>query len=387
MDYEALLARIVDYITKLVTVKTDEYCFHNDHHTKDVVTAAKKMADHYSLNPEERFIVICAAHFHDVGYFFGGAKDHELRSAEIAEKFLSEHQVEKDVIEKVKSCIFATKIPQSPRNLLESILCDADLFHFGTANFEERNKLMLQEVEQSKGIKIDKSSWREKTIQLMEQHSYHTDYAKSKLDLVKAENLQTLIKKQKKNLNKKEDEVEKLKKPERGIETMFRITSGNSQRLSDMADNKSNILLTVNSIILSIIVAVLLKALDSNPHLIAPTVLLMATSVSTMVLAILATIPKIPTGYFNEEDVKNKSVNLLFFGNFYRTKFDDYQHAMNKAMDDKEFLYGMLTKDVYSQGVVLGRKYRLLRYAYGIFMIGLILSILTFCIAVLIIKS
>jgi hypothetical protein len=184
-------------------------------------------------------------------------------------------------------------------------------------------------------------------------------------------------------LTKLEVETEKLKKPERGIETMFRITSANSQRLSDMADNKSNILLTVNSIILSIIVAVLLKALDSNPHLIIPTVLLMSTSVSTMVLAILATIPKIPTGYFSEEEVKNKSVNLLFFGNFYKTKFDDYQGAMNKAMDDKDFLYGMLTKDVYSQGVVLGRKYQLLRYAYGIFMCGLVLSIAAFCIAVL----
>ncbi|MFD1164001.1 Pycsar system effector family protein [Sphingobacterium daejeonense] len=383
MDYEILISEIENYLPTLVPEHTSEYCFHNGHHTLDVVTATQEMADHYSLNSEDRFIVVCAAYFHDTGYLSGGAEGHEERSAKIAENFLTAHKVSEVMIERVKSCILATKMPQTPRNLLESILCDADLFHLGTQDFEERNKLMLQEAEFSNGSKIEKSTWRNQTIQLMDQHSYHTEYAQKKLNIGKANNLEGLLKKQKKSLTKLEVETEKLKKPERGIETMFRITSANSQRLSDMADNKSNILLTVNSIILSIIVAVLLKALDSNPHLIIPTVLLMSTSVSTMVLAILATIPKIPTGYFKEEEVKNKSVNLLFFGNFYKTKFEDYQGAMNKAMDDKDFLYGMLTKDVYSQGVVLGRKYQLLRYAYGIFMCGLVLSIAAFCIAVL----
>ncbi|MGG5903449.1 Pycsar system effector family protein [Sphingobacterium daejeonense] len=383
MDYEILITEIENYLLTLVPEQASEYCFHNGHHTKDVVMAAQEMADYYSLNTEDRFIVVCAAYFHDTGYLSGGAEGHEERSAKIAEDFLTAHHVSDLVIQRVKSCILATKMPQSPRNLLESILCDADLFHLGTQDFEGRNKLMLQEYEYSNGTKIDKSTWRNHTIQLMDQHSFHTEYAQKKLNSGKANNLEGLLKKQKKALTKLEVETEKLKKPERGIETMFRITSANSQRLSDMADNKSNILLTVNSIILSIVVAVLLKALDSNPHLIIPTVLLMSTSVSTMVLAILATIPKIPTGYFSEEEVKNKSVNLLFFGNFYKTKFDDYQGAMNKAMDDKDFLYGMLTKDVYSQGVVLGRKYQLLRYAYGIFMCGLVLSIAAFCIAVL----
>src|SRR5690606_3515543 len=144
--------------------------------------------------------------------------------------------------------------------------------------------LMQQEAEYAKGIKMSKTEWRYRTIQLMEQHAYHTDYAQKKLNAGKTYNLQGLIKKQKKSLSKLEEDSEKLKKPERGIETMFRTTSANSQRLSDMADNKSNILLTVNSIILSVIVAVLAKALDSNPHLIIPTVLLMTTAVSTMVL-------------------------------------------------------------------------------------------------------
>jgi len=102
-----------------------------------------------------------------------------------------------------------------------------------------------------------------------------------------------------------------------------------------------------------------------------------------MLLAILSTIPKIPAGYFTDAEVENKSVNLLFFGNFYKMPLRKYNESMIKVMEDREFLYGMLTKDVYSQGVVLGRKYKLLRYAYGVFMFGLIISVLAFVVSIL----
>lgn len=388
MELTPLLPQIKTYLEEHIKNGSCGYCFHNFQHTQDVVEAVEELAKYYELNDQDRFIVLAAAYFHDIGYESAGSEGHEARSSEIAQDFLTTHGVSSEIIEQVKGCILATKMPQAPRNLLEQIVCDADLFHLGKLSFDERNKLMLQEAEQLKGEKIDKDIWRKQTIELLQKHVYHTKYAQEQLAQGKRDNLQGLLKKQKKNLEKQEAalEAERLKKPERGIETMFRITSSNSQRLSDMADNKSNILLTVNSIILSIIVALLVKALDNNPHLIIPTVVLMSCSVITMVLAILATIPKIPNGKYQPEDVKNKSVNLLFFGNFYKTSFKDYEEAMKKAMDDKEFLYGMLTKDVHSQGVVLGRKYRLLRYAYGVFMFGLILSVIAFSIAIFITK-
>lgn len=61
--------------------------------------------------------------------------------------------------------------------------------------------------------------------------------------------------------------------------------------------------------------------------------------------------------------------------------FEEYSSGMHTAMADKEFLYGMLVRDVYSQGVVLGKKYRLLRISYNIFMFGLIAAVLSFVIA------
>ena len=97
-----------------------------------------------------------------------------------------------------------------------------------------------------------------------------------------------------------------------------------------------------------------------------------------MVFSILATRPSLPGGTFTEQNLEDKKVNLLFFGNFYRMAFAEYEHGMQEMMKDRDFLYGSLTRDVYSQGVVLGRKYRLLRIAYNVFMFGVIVSVLAF---------
>lgn len=162
---------------------------------------------------------------------------------------------------------------------------------------------------------------------------------------------------------------------------MFRISSGNHQRLSDMADNKANIMITTNSIIISVLLSILLRKLEDNSNLIIPTLMLLTVCVTTMVFSILATRPSVPYGTFTQEDLDNKKVNLLFFGNFYRMNYEDYASGMQEMMNDRDFLYGSLTKDVYSQGVVLGKKYRLLRTGYNVFMFGIVSSVIAFVIS------
>ena len=386
MEFSQLVDDIEQYVLSFFSKGVcKQYCFHNESHTNSVVSAVKEMAYHYGLNNEDRFVLVTAAYFHDLGYAKGGSESHEERGAQMARDFLSTKSIDISVIDKIQRCILATRMPQNPTDLLEQIICDADLYHLGTPMFLERNKLMQQEAEKVSGGKIDKAIWRDNTIKLFENHQYHTSYAKEKLTVGKNENFETLVKKQNKGKDKDTviEEIKPVRKPDRGIETMFRITSTNSQRLSDMADNKANLLLTVNSIILSLVVTVLLRSLDKNTHLIVPTIILMSVVVIVMVLSILSTIPKIPNGYYTNEQVENKSVNLLFFGNFYKMPLETYKDSMGKVMEDREFLYGMLSKDVYSQGVVLGRKYKLLRYAYGIFMFGLIISVLAFVFSIL----
>ncbi len=174
------------------------------------------------------------------------------------------------------------------------------------------------------------------------------------------------------------NEIKESAGPNTAMEALLRATAANDHRLSDMADNKAQILITVNSIIISAIISLVLRNLKEDPFLVLPSYILLSVSLLTMILAILATRPSIPKGRFTPQDIQRKSVNLLFFGNFYSMKLEDYAAGMKAILTDDEFLYDSLIKDVYSQGVVLGRKYRLLRAAYNIFMVGLIVAIITF---------
>ena len=402
MNYNHRLDKVRHHVNQFFGNKEiSQLIYHNLTHTESVVSNAAQIADHYKLSDKDSFIVGAAAWFHDTGYNIGEASGHEKRGADLAAEYLTEDGISEDVISEVKGCILATVLPQQPHNLLQQIVCDADLFHFGTKEFSDRNKLMRKETEQRLGEKIDKAKWRKSTIRLLESHHFQTDYCKELLDAQKQKNLDKLKEKDQESVSENEEtdikipgaeelvlipemvesKKQKSDRPDKGIETMFRISSNNHQRLSDMADNKAHIMITTTSIIISVLLSVLIRKLEDNSYLIIPTMALLTVCVVTMVFSILATRPTIPHGTFTQEDIDTKNVNLLFFGNFYRMSYTDYSNGMQRMMNDREFLYGSLTKDVYSQGVVLGRKYRLLRIAYNVFMFGIVVSVIAFVIA------
>lgn len=173
--------------------------------------------------------------------------------------------------------------------------------------------------------------------------------------------------------------------PEKTIETMFRIMADKSQRLSDQADTKSHIMISVNVLIVTILLTVLVPKLEYNDNVIfsIAVISLLTVSLLTIIFSILATRPHIPAGTFTLNELKDKKVNLLFFGNFYKMNFEQYNEGMFQVMDDRHFLYLNLLRDNYTQGVRLGQKYRMLKMAYNIFMYGLILSTIAFVIAFL----
>ncbi len=389
MYYNALVEQIRQYVANYFdTHPNPKLLYHGLSHTESVVAVATQISNHYQLKEREYFVVIAAAWFHDVGYL-EGINSHEEKSAQKAAAYLTEKGVGQDVIHAIQSTILATKIPQNPQNLMEQIICDADLFHLGTDTFSEQTRLMRKEKEALYNTTISKKEWRRQNIQLLETHQYHTDYSRQMLNETKQKNLEKLKQKAPQGEEgeaaaapqaPKPDKI-KDKKPDRGIETMFRISATNHQRLSDMADNKANIMITVNAIILSVIISVLLRRMEEYPHLTFPSYLLLAVNVITLIFAVLATRPSIPDGTFSTRDIEDKKVNLLFFGNFYRMNLEAYTAGMLSMMSDSDFLYRSLIKDVYSQGVVLGKKYRLLRMAYNVFMYGIIGSVIAFVIA------
>lgn len=372
----------------------EKHLFHNYQHTQEVVNAANVIGLHSNLTSDELESAIIAAWLHDIGYE-QGSKNHEQSSAAKARQLMESLGAPHKKIVEVEEAILSTHIPQQPRTVVSQVLCDADLFHLSTEQCQEKSEMLRAEWKALGTKDMSTEEWRQENLNFMEGHSYHTPYGQSVLEIGKQRNIKRIKKSLKPEMSKKkyrkmEEEVDKLKakiekdkvlKPDRGIETMFRTTSHNHIMLSQMVDSKASILITINSIILSLIVSVLIRKLEENSYLLIPTVLLISVCLATMVFSILASRPNVSSGKFKREDIKNKRTNLLFFGNFHAMNVEDYEWGMKEMMKDADYLYGSLIKDIYYLGKVLGRKYRFLRIAYSIFMYGFALAILSFIIA------
>ncbi|WP_286920791.1 Pycsar system effector family protein [Flavobacterium sp. UBA4197] len=367
------------------------YTYHNFNHTLRVVAAAKQLIDNEKVDAGTAEQIIIAAWFHDTGYV-KGCNEHEECGTGIAGKFLKEHGKDDAYIEAVKAIIRVTKIDNEPENLVQKIIKDADYYHFAADNYLELSDLLREEWKLTENRVFTDLEWAMGNRKMMVQsHRYYTDYAKEHWQPKKESNIiacQRIIQKlteekadSKSSIKKKK--LEKLERPERGIDTMFRVTLNNHTRLSDIADSKANILLSVNAIIISVALSTLVPKLDSpsNAHLIIPTFTMIVFSVLSIIFAILSTRPKVTSGTFTRKDIEDKKVNLLFFGNFYKMPIDEYIWAMNVMMKDRDYLYNSMIKDLYYLGLVLDRKYKLLRITYTIFMIGIIFSVIVFVLA------
>lgn len=400
---ESTKSYIEDFFKKNIDPK---YVFHDLEHTTDVVAAAEKLATGYDLEEVDKFALRLAAWFHDTGYD-EGAEMHEERSCKHAENFLKD-KVADAVLDKVSECIRATKMPQNPTTLIEQILCDADLSHLGMKSYWARSGKFRQEYDLLSENISSEPERIEREINFLMAHEYHTTVAREMFNKRKVKNVQKLIK-QKKRLNPnvplsksdlavlgskdKQGNLEKaFKKSQkqvdlmslgRGVETMYRTTYRTNNNLSRMADSKANMMLSINTIVISIVVSSLLPRLSDNTHLALPTFLLLLTCLLSIIYATLSTRPSITEGKVTKESILDRTANLLFFGNFYKMPLKEYQWGINEMLGDPEFLYNTLSKDLYFLGIVLAKKYRFLSICYNVFMYGLIISLSSFVIAFL----
>ncbi|MBK0381507.1 hypothetical protein I5M32_00920 [Pedobacter sp. SD-b] len=165
--------------------------FHNYSHTKEVVFAVKEIKSHCFLNTQETEILTIAAWFHDCGYSVS-YKGHENESCRIAVEFLKNNNFPNNLTFRVTDCILATKYPQQPKNILEDILCDADLFHFTRTDYERHHLSLRKEWEIYLNKKYTDQEWKQLNCDLLKNHHYFTKYGKNILEKFKAVNLKLM---------------------------------------------------------------------------------------------------------------------------------------------------------------------------------------------------
>jgi len=386
-----ILQKAKDYVETLFKDKLSSvYSYHNFIHTTFTVNKAEEILKNTQVSEEDQEKVVLALWFHDTGYI-ECAKNHEEAGVKIMKDFLQQENYPENYIEDVSKLILATKITYVPQNLLEKIVKDADCSHFASHDYNDISDALRKEWELTNVRCYSNDEWNAGNLDMLKnKHQFYTEYAKKEWQPLKEKNIKKIEKKLEKDEDKKESSEnkkskEKEPKSDRSVDTLFRVTLSNHTRLSDIADSKANILLSVNAIIISVCLSVLVPKLDTpkNSHLIIPSFILLASAVLTIIFAILSTKPNVTKAKFSLQDVADRKVNLLFFGNFNRMIFDDYQNAMNVLIKDRDYIYDSMVKDLYFLGKVLDRKYRLLSITYQIFMAGIVISVLSFAYAFL----
>ena len=173
-----------------------------------------------------------------------------------------------------------------------------------------------------------------------------------------------------------------LKGGSRAKDTMFRITIRNQVDHIAIADNKANIIVSVNTIIISLIIAGLGSGMSfaeldflQFPQIIAPLTILMLACTVSAIFSILAARPRM-LKVKGEPDPETKS--LLFFGNFTHLSLPEYINEMYEVMKSNTSIYRSLIIELYFNGQILSRKYRLLAYSYTAFLYGLVLCVIVY---------
>ena len=229
-------------------------------------------------------------------------------------------------------------------------------------NSENEEEKLLKKEEKRRKKEEKKEKERQKKLQQMEDERLMNELAVDEGKL--------------KALKKKLAKVEGY--PERGVETWYRLASKNLYTRRSIVDTKSNILITVNAIMISAIMGSFYPRLNDDPHLIYGIVPIILGNLISMIYAILATRPKVGTGEFSDTAVHQKKASLMTFDDYYKMPLEIYETALDEMMETGDFLYDTIKRDLHRLGVDLSERYKSIRTAYNVFLIGLIIGLFAF---------
>jgi predicted metal-dependent HD superfamily phosphohydrolase len=360
-----------------------QYVYHNYDHTLRVARSVAELAGDAQLSSQDTENLVLCALFHDCG-FSVSATDHETHSKAIAERFLEAQGMPRDRIEEIGRCIDATRLGHEPASKLEMLIKDADTSGLGQFDFFESTERLRQERNAVTGEAIDELAWDRINRQFLSEHEFYTDEARRRYTEAKQKHLRKI----EKRLTKREDpDRAKPKEPKRqtiatskSAQTQFKTSLRNHIDLSVIADNKANIMLSVNALIITFTLPLLGQRVVDDARLLLPTLILLSVCVGAMIFATLATRPGKMPGLTRREDVFEGRSNLFFFGNFYRMRYQDYEEGMIQVVGDDKLLDTAIIRDLFFLGATLGRKYEYLRRCYNLFMYGMIAAVASFAI-------
>lgn len=354
--------------------------FHSYSHAREVAAVARELGEKADLNSDEIEILELSAWFHDSGYI-SNREQHETESVEIATTFLKSKNYDSAKTKKITELILSTRLEHEPSNILEEILHDADIFHVGKKKFFSKGELLRAELEGVEHQTFTEIEWQEKQYNFLINNPFITIYAKKEFNSRRAKN----IKKQREQILKAKKLTRRLQTGKdfgRGIDTLYRSSYRNHINLSSIADGKANMMISINTILISVIVTFsgasfsVFEGLElPSLRYTVPILILLISSLISVFFAVMSARPKITEKDVSKRKVKKRNVSLLFFGNFLEISRKQYIDHLSALKNNQKELYDSMSMDIYNLGVVLKEKYRLLTISYTVFIIGITLCV------------
>ena len=360
--------------------------FHDLHHTLQIKKAAKKLAKKASLNEEEKEALVVASLFQFTGYVKND-ENYWKKSVAIAESFLQKNNASQKLIDDVKKLIALLSPGSEPDTFTEKLFLDAHHSYLGKKSYTKRLRRLRKEKEEISGEKTSMLEWQKEQMKKLSRHVFYTQLGEELFGTRKLKNLEKIKDGHKKSLKiKSEREKMTSVSANSGARTLFKTALRNHIDLTAIADQKANIMLSINALIITIGLPAFSTYLSGTSYLIIPAVIFLLTSAATMILATLSTRPIKMNGETDLSKLLTGKTNLFFFGNFYKLRRDDYQESIKKIVADRNYLDTSFINDLFYLGLSLGDKYRLLRICYTVFVAGVSLSVLSFVIAYIVSK-
>ncbi|WP_431134916.1 Pycsar system effector family protein [Psychroserpens mesophilus] len=322
-------------------------------------------------------------------------KDSETSINEILDSLRLKFKLNSETVNRVKTIIIES-FPFNETKLLESkIISDANIMDFAGSQGRDRLKKMYEQMI-LKDFKLSKSNWYDTLIGILDNYKTTTHFGQTHVQ-PSIDKLYKSLRKERedhknhtnlilqKELKISDQEIKKLKKDigkikgrdDRGIQTLFRNTSRNHYTLNKMVDGKARIMITINSIILSLILGGIIGKSSNEVVLNIPSIIFAVTNLISIAFAIISITPNKTQGNFTEEDIRSKKGNLLYFGNFHNMHYRDFEWAFLQLLQDKDYLYTSMIKDFYYQGQILQVKNKLIRISLYTFLLGLVVAIVS----------
>ena len=361
------------------------FTFHNTQHTLDVRSAAIELGTAENLTTEDLEVLELAALFHDIGYS-KTYEGHEAAGAEIAETFLSEKEYSKAKIQSIKELIMSTQMGFDCRTLTQKILKDADMSHIGKRSYVKTSNQLRAEWENVTNKIYTDEEWDTTNLQFLEEHTFLTSSARALFQKRKEKHIQKLKQPKKVEMkakkDKSNDKVQNISSS-KAAQMIFKTALRNHIDLTSIADNKANIMLSINSILITIAIPTIAPKIIENPSLRFPAAFLILTSIISILFATLATRPGKNLGKTTHDAINKGKSNLFFFGNFYKMTNQEYMEGLEVVVANEEFLESSIKNDLYYLGKSLGRKFAMLRITYTVFAIGMLLTVISLVLSII----